>query len=674
MSTSSTPRPPAPSTPPTPPSGEADVISESAARRILLAPIPFPISVRGWLFRNCVDWRTIVRAAGLPAEAQHAVADIIRRTRLWPSEKAEVARELCAHFADAVDAGIVPADAARRFGDPKAVARLIRTSKKRGRPLWYHAWRYTFRSTAAALLLALAAYTVMAAMFFLAHPAITRNYAAELNKPILALPESQRAWPIYFEAIQKFGRIPPPIEWPSGQHLQRDAHGNPIIPTPDDPRWAAAVAWVESNGEGLALTRRAAAMPHLGFPLRTRLPEDYARWKTEHATHFELLFPPPSPSPGASDDNPPLLGLLIPYLAEFRHMAWALTIDARFAAQTHDADRFTADIRAICGIARHCNEAPTFINTLVQLAILALAQDTLTDSLRGDLLDRDQLRDLAHILSTFDDSVLSAPIAEEREFLDDFIQRSYSDNGRGDGHMTDEGLKALHGLSSEADGLLGAGSSRGRIDAVLGPLSIAAMASRKDLNAEADRLYGLYERELNTPQWLLTSSPAAEAVARLDSGAATHSRYAVLTMLFPAMGHARAAIDRARQTRDATLTALALEVYRRDHGAYPPTLDALVPRYLPAVPLDRYDGKPLKYRLLPSPSNTIPTTAVIYSIGVDRIDDGGTPPAPTPPTTTGPDRTNNVRNFKFPAAIQRLLADPKTHDDYSGDWILYRSE
>jgi hypothetical protein len=45
-------------------------------------------------------------------------------------------------------------------------------------------------------------------------------------------------------------------------------------------------------------------------------------------------------------------------------------------------------------------------------------------------------------------------------------------------------------------------------------------------------------------------------------------------------------------------------------------LDELMPEYLPAVPRDRFDGRPLKYRM----TNGWPT---LYSVGEDRGDHGG---------------------------------------------------
>jgi hypothetical protein len=66
---------------------------------------------------------------------------------------------------------------------------------------------------------------------------------------------------------------------------------------------------------------------------------------------------------------------------------------------------------------------------------------------------------------------------------------------------------------------------------------------------------------------------------------------------------------------------LALRRFWLATKEYPETLDGLVPRYLAAVPLDPFADRPLTYKRLPAGYR-------LYSIGDDRIDDGGTPAAP----------------------------------------------
>jgi len=67
--------------------------------------------------------------------------------------------------------------------------------------------------------------------------------------------------------------------------------------------------------------------------------------------------------------------------------------------------------------------------------------------------------------------------------------------------------------------------------------------------------------------------------------------------LFPALTAADDAMARCRALATLTRTAAALAAWRADQPAgvppYPEHLDALVPRYLPAVPIDPFTDKPL---------------------------------------------------------------------------------
>lgn len=90
-------------------------------------------------------------------------------------------------------------------------------------------------------------------------------------------------------------------------------------------------------------------------------------------------------------------------------------------------------------------------------------------------------------------------------------------------------------------------------------------------------------------------------------------------MMLPALAKAiaKGAFDQA-QLR-LMMTALAIERFRLAHAnATPDTLAALVPQFLPEVPTDPFDGKPIRYRRTES-------GYILHSTGMDRRDDGGSP-------------------------------------------------
>jgi hypothetical protein len=66
------------------------------------------------------------------------------------------------------------------------------------------------------------------------------------------------------------------------------------------------------------------------------------------------------------------------------------------------------------------------------------------------------------------------------------------------------------------------------------------------------------------------------------------------------------------------LTELALRCYQSERAQVPALLEELVPGYLARVPQDPLSGKPMVYR--PQGTNWL-----LYSVGVDRVDDGGKP-------------------------------------------------
>jgi hypothetical protein len=74
---------------------------------------------------------------------------------------------------------------------------------------------------------------------------------------------------------------------------------------------------------------------------------------------------------------------------------------------------------------------------------------------------------------------------------------------------------------------------------------------------------------------------------------------------------------RAETDRSMTIAAIVLKRHHLRHGEYPETLDALVPEFVAAVPVDYMDGQPLRYRRNADGSFTL------YSVGENLTDDGG---------------------------------------------------
>ena len=105
--------------------------------------------------------------------------------------------------------------------------------------------------------------------------------------------------------------------------------------------------------------------------------------------------------------------------------------------------------------------------------------------------------------------------------------------------------------------------------------------------------------------------------------------------IIPSFAAALLGLDRELTSRRALEQAIALVAWKLDHaGEYPSTLEALVPGLLGKLPLDPFSGRPFGYvrsngQEISSPLSealrpTRPGQPILYSIGADRVDDGGT--------------------------------------------------
>jgi hypothetical protein len=90
-------------------------------------------------------------------------------------------------------------------------------------------------------------------------------------------------------------------------------------------------------------------------------------------------------------------------------------------------------------------------------------------------------------------------------------------------------------------------------------------------------------------------------------------------LMLPALGRVHGKAIRAETNIRQTMIACALERFRLEHGNFPERLTELGPKFLPRIPEDVCSGEPMKYE------RRAAGTFVLYSIGLDRKDDGGQP-------------------------------------------------
>lgn len=130
------------------------------------------------------------------------------------------------------------------------------------------------------------------------------------------------------------------------------------------------------------------------------------------------------------------------------------------------------------------------------------------------------------------------------------------------------------------------------------------------------------------------SQRTANLESRLDSGRRMVHPLSVL--LLPALDAVVRTYYQKLAVCHMTAAALAIRLYEGDHGHRPDTLNALVPTYLPAVPVDPFDPDGGLIRYQPTGAKVYATDhatpgllkdrtgpPILYSVGANGVDDGG---------------------------------------------------
>lgn len=546
-----------------------------------------------------LDWKFRLAAADLPSSTADLIYRVVQRTGLWRLEKAAVTDELIAHFADGVVAGSTAEQLLDSFGDERVAAKLIRRAKRRGRPWPWKVWNAGLRVMAAVL----ATYAVLLIRFCVSKPTISIDYLATLNAPIVAVPQSDRAWPLWRQAILACADRDK-----DGGLAFADAvydQGEPNVP------WSETVRWLDQHGAGVELARQAAQKPALGFVLGPGGSAD------DPSMPFPSLRQIPFTA-GNEHSGESVVEAGLPHLNYLWRIGSFLSLDARLAAERGEGARAERDVMAMFGLGRQLESSDGFlVSQGVGMGVdrSALRRVRMILSAFPQLLSDEQLVRIAHAISGPRVAADLMTFGVEREVFADIVQRSFTDDGYGNGQITLAGLRFVGRLtawmsdSSRPDSIhLAAASS----------LSVLSV-SRAELMIRYNRLMDQTEANFRRPVREVDLRNAPKQFDVMKSFWLGQLRFAIWETFMKDLSRSQAACERYLGDRDGVEVGIAVELYRRQHGHFPSSLKQLTPGLLPEVPADRITGDPVKYKLIDG-------KPVVYSVGADRIDDGGMPP------------------------------------------------
>jgi hypothetical protein len=261
-----------------------------------------------------------------------------------------------------------------------------------------------------------------------------------------------------------------------------------------------------------------------------------------------------------------------------------LSSDVLLRAQEQDMDAALASCRGILNCGRSIGDEPTTRIMQDRISLNRVAIDKLERTLAQGTPSATALSSMQHELEEEAEQPLLLIMARAIRGNDDTAVQAVQAGDLGGSYGF---VKAVTGDASESD--------------VLGRLRIRSMA--KSIRA------GLLK--YNNRFVEIAKLPVEQQVSRIKELAADPEfpQLARRTRELSVFHHNQAALR-------CTVVMVAIERYRRAKKRWPDMLTDLVPAYLSNVPLDPFDGAPIRYR----PLND---GVAIYSVGLDGNDDGG---------------------------------------------------
>lgn len=369
----------------------------------------------------------------------------------------------------------------------------------------------------------------------------------------------------------------------------------------DDPNWKLDAVLAERDK---AVPDAANSAPTV-LKIAEQIPEDWKKWRnTEDATKWwpsrrDNRLPPPDLTAGARKHaadthlvrteairlrdtrggrftiapNPNPLAILLPHLNECRTVASLLQYDAYLAAIDKNPNRAVSAARAVLAVSRAVGDEPFLVSQLVRMACASIAAQTAAQVLAwGE--PADGLEELQRELwAEADVPFFRIGMRGERASLDHLFR------GLADGSIPLE-----QALSHGAD-------QRAR------PEQAAALRVYRPLipgdHAKMLEITSKYVEASHRPHH---EQLAAIKAVPIPPAPPDDFRYLLTRLSLPACDRMAEAGLRARAELLAAATGVACERFRQKHKRWPNDPTELVPAFLPAVPLNPFDGKPVNYR------------------------------------------------------------------------------
>ncbi len=282
----------------------------------------------------------------------------------------------------------------------------------------------------------------------------------------------------------------------------------------------------------------------------------------------------------------------LPFLAIWRRIARITRLDAEYNVSRGDYVAAIDDYQTIIQFGDELGRGGPLINGLVGVAVSHIGTSSLIEFMTEGQMSADEYR---AVIASLDD--VQANALPHWETL--MNEQAYTMNW----------FEDVGGSGETVRSLIFAGEDEGASSQIM------AVALRSIPDEQLVRYFNQYRDDYDR---LLQYSalPYYEALPLIEDFDG-FTPNVISNAIMPSMARTMAAYT-LRDTRlQGAITVAAVEAYRVESGAYPNSLDALVPDYLSNPAIDPFTGDSLRYQPRPNGYR-------LYSVGTDMQDNGGT--------------------------------------------------
>ncbi len=517
----------------------------------------------------------------LPSCVTDYINLVIKKMRYSRKARKVVRQELTDHFTDALadcknqqEQHETAENLIAEFGDAKVLAKLIRRGKKRCRPLWKKMLSYTVRAFLIFMVLRVGALGI-------GTPGTNVDYTDWITKQSSQdRPESQNAKPYYDKAGELMGSY----QWPK---ILNDSY-NKWPGEMSQAERKEVVEFIKANEKALDMLKQGTMKPYywLDYAAVQKTPDPHMH---REATFEQKLFP---------DFFAKINQGLMPILTKHKRLAKTMGLRAHMKAYQGDLEGAFDDCLTLQKFAGHLQGKGLLIEQIVGIGIEGLGHGRIFDILSKVKVKPDLLKTVqVDFERAFTNQDIILSLEAEKSGFYDYVQRTFTDDGKGSGRMLIKGVPLSIGTWQSA----------------LHSFFLFDFPDKREVIETIDEFYDITENSFETTPF--ESQNKQEEI--LKEREHLLSDNILLTPLAPALDTTNTISWRLRATRTATITALALLRYEKEHGEYPADLADLVARgYLKELPRDPYSEGPLQYKREKK-------DFLLYCLGEDYDDDGG---------------------------------------------------